>query len=47
MSMQKGDVTETFADASLLSALTGFAPTTTLDEGVKALVDWYRTEMPR
>jgi UDP-glucuronate 4-epimerase len=45
--MQKGDVAETFADSSLLAALTGFAPTTTVDEGVKALVDWYRNEMPR
>ena len=45
--MQKGDVSETFADASLLTALTGFTPTTTIDEGVKALVDWYRNEMPR
>jgi UDP-glucuronate 4-epimerase len=44
--MQKGDVAETFADSSLLAALTGFAPTTTVDEGVKALVDWYRNEMP-
>jgi UDP-glucuronate 4-epimerase len=43
--MQKGDVTETFADASLLAALTGFTPKTTVDEGVKALVEWYRTEM--
>ena len=44
--MQKGDVTETYADASLLQALTGFTPTITVDEGVKALVDWYRAEMP-
>ena len=43
--MQKGDVSETFADASLLTALTGFTPTTTIDQGVKALVDWYRVEM--
>ena len=43
--MQKGDVTETFADASLLAALTGFTPATTVDEGVKALVEWWRGEM--
>jgi hypothetical protein len=42
--MQKGDVTETYADASLLQALTGFTPRTTIDQGVKALVDWYRNE---
>jgi len=45
--MQKGDVTETFADASLLTALTGFTPTTTVDQGVKALVEWWRTEMAK
>jgi UDP-glucuronate 4-epimerase len=45
--MQKGDVAETCADCSLLRALTGFAPSTTVDEGVKALVEWYRNEMPR
>jgi UDP-glucuronate 4-epimerase len=44
--MQKGDVAETFADASLLTALTGFTPTTTVEEGVKALIDWYRAEWP-
>jgi UDP-glucuronate 4-epimerase len=43
--MQKGDVAETFADCSLLTALTGFTPDVTVDEGVKALVDWYRNEM--
>src|SRR5262249_20207339 len=43
--MQKGDVAETFADCSLLGALTGFSPVVTVDEGVKALVDWYRTEV--
>lgn len=40
--MQKGDVVETFADASLLMALTGYIPTTTAGEGVKAFVEWYR-----
>jgi UDP-glucuronate 4-epimerase len=43
--MQKGDVTETFADSSLLAALTGYTPATTVDEGVKALVEWWRGEM--
>jgi UDP-glucuronate 4-epimerase len=40
--MQKGDVSETFADASLLKALTGYTPTTTVQEGVRSFVDWYR-----
>ena len=39
--MQQGDVTETFADASLLKALTGFVPATRVDEGVQRFVDWY------
>ena len=39
--MQKGDVLKTFADSSLLKALTGFQPNTSLDIGVKAFVDWY------
>jgi UDP-glucuronate 4-epimerase len=43
--MQKGDVAETFADATLLQALTGFTPRTTVEEGVRALVEWWRQEM--
>jgi UDP-glucuronate 4-epimerase len=36
-----GDVPQTFASADLLVALTGRRPATTLDEGIKAFVDWY------
>jgi UDP-glucuronate 4-epimerase len=39
--MQAGDVTATFADASLLNALTGYVPTTSVDIGVKAFIDWF------
>jgi UDP-glucuronate 4-epimerase len=39
--MQQGDVTETFADAGLLQALTGYVPQTKLDEGVRKFVEWY------
>jgi UDP-glucuronate 4-epimerase len=39
--MQAGDVTATFADASLLKALTGYVPTTPVDVGVKAFIDWF------
>ena len=39
--IQKGDVRKTFADSSLLKALTGFQPATSVDLGVKAFVDWY------
>ncbi|RKE59342.1 NAD-dependent epimerase/dehydratase family protein [Microbacterium sp. AG238] len=41
--MQPGDVRDTRADAGLLSALTGFVPTTTIDEGVDAFVQWFRS----
>ncbi len=42
MEMQKGDVPATWADASLLEALTGFRPETPVAEGVRQFVDWYR-----
>ena len=41
--MQKGDVRGTFADASLIEALTGFRPTVDVAEGIEAFVEWYRT----
>lgn len=42
MDMQKGDVPATWADASLLRALTGYAPETDVREGVREFVAWYR-----
>lgn len=42
MEMQKGDVPATWADASLLRTLTGYAPTTGVREGVVEFVRWYR-----
>lgn len=42
MPMQKGDVPATSADASLLEALTGYKPNTSVQTGVKAFCDWYR-----
>jgi UDP-glucuronate 4-epimerase len=42
MDMQKGDVFATWADASLLRNLTGYAPQTDVREGVKHFVAWYR-----
>ncbi|MBJ2152211.1 NAD-dependent epimerase/dehydratase family protein [Paracoccus sp. IB05] len=42
MPMQAGDVPATWADASLLQRLTGYAPQTRVPEGVRAFVDWYR-----
>jgi UDP-glucuronate 4-epimerase len=40
--IQPGDVPATWADPSLLEALTGYRPKTGLDEGVRAFVKWYR-----
>jgi UDP-glucuronate 4-epimerase len=40
--MQQGDVMQTWADAGLLKALTGYVPATSLDDGVRAFIEWYR-----
>ena len=40
--MQSGDVTETWADIGRIAALTGYAPRTTLAEGLPRFVAWYR-----
>jgi UDP-glucuronate 4-epimerase len=42
MDMQQGDVPATWADASLLRALTGYAPQTEMRDGVARFVNWYR-----
>ncbi|TVR08421.1 MAG: NAD-dependent epimerase/dehydratase family protein [Salinarimonadaceae bacterium] len=42
MPMQQGDVRETVASADLLEALTGYRPSTSVEEGVRAFVAWYR-----
>ena len=42
MPMQPGDVPATWASTALLEALTGFKPRTTVAEGVRAFVAWYR-----
>lgn len=39
--MQAGDVPLTFADTSKLHSRTGYAPTTSLREGVELFVEWY------
>lgn len=41
--MQAGDVTRTFADATLLEALTGYRPSTAIEVGVPAFCDWYES----
>jgi len=47
MPMQPGDVPKTFADASLLEALTGYRPATSVAEGVAAFCAWYETYRPQ
>lgn len=42
MDMQQGDVPATWADASLLQSLTGYAPQTDMRDGVARFVDWYQ-----
>ena len=42
MDMQTGDVPATWADANLLQTLTGYRPQTSIQDGVKAFVAWYR-----
>jgi UDP-glucuronate 4-epimerase len=39
---QQGDVTVTFADHAKATARFGFAPTTTLEDGIARFVAWYR-----
>jgi len=41
MPMQKGDVTETWADCTLLQKLTNYKPKTYYKDGIKNFVKWY------
>ena len=40
--MQSGDVPATYADTNLLNDLIGYIPTTNVENGVAAFVDWFR-----
>ena len=42
MGMQAGDVKQTLADASELNQWVNFKPNTSIKEGVKRFVDWYK-----
>lgn len=42
MDIQPGDVPATWADAQLLQRLTGYAPHTSVQEGIKSFVEWYQ-----
>lgn len=41
--MQPGDVHRTYASIDKLAALTGFAPQTSIEDGIARFVAWYRT----
>jgi UDP-glucuronate 4-epimerase len=42
MDIQPGDVPATHADATALENYTGFRPQTTVEEGVRRFVEWYK-----
>ncbi len=42
MPMQKGDVNYTLSDSSLLFELTGYRPSTSIEDGIKKFYEWYR-----
>ena len=43
MPMQPGDVPATYADITELTARTGFAPSTSLEDGLEKFVKWYKS----
>ena len=47
LEMQPGDVPATHASNDLLAELTGFRPSTGIDEGVAAFAEWFRTHYNR
>jgi UDP-glucuronate 4-epimerase len=44
--MQPGDMAATMADVSRLERVTGYRPSTTVEEGVRRFVDWYIAQAP-
>lgn len=40
--LQPGDVARTYADLTKSTAILGYRPATTIEEGVRAFVEWYR-----
>ncbi len=42
MPMQPGDAPRTVADGAALERITGYRPHTSIEEGVRAFVDWYQ-----
>ena len=44
MSLQKGDVLETFADISALKRDFGYEPAVDLEEGMERFLTWFKEE---
>lgn len=42
MPIQPGDVLSTWADTTALQKITGYKPSTDLEEGIRKFVDWYK-----
>lgn len=42
MDMQPGDVPKTYADVNDLEEAIGFKPQTSIEEGIKSFIDWYK-----
>lgn len=42
MPMQPGDIYQTYSDSTTLFHLTGFKPTTSLQDGIKRTVEWFK-----
>ncbi|MFN3193938.1 MAG: NAD-dependent epimerase [Aureliella sp.] len=40
--LQPGDVIETYADVAALEKAVGFKPSTSIEDGIRSFVDWYR-----
>ena len=40
--LQPGDVPDTYADVTDLTAAVDYKPATTVEEGIAAFVEWYR-----
>lgn len=41
--LQPGDVPDTSASVETLVEATGYKPATTVEEGIRRFVEWYRT----
>jgi UDP-glucuronate 4-epimerase len=42
VALQSGDILATYADVADLESAVGFKPKTSLEEGIRHFVEWYR-----